>query len=195
MIKYPNMKNVKPKKTKDTSYTSNLGMTLESDLDATNTYYLNNDIAIIHKKPTPVQIVNVDYPSRNKAKITEAYYKVPSTTDYNGIYMGRYIDFDAKETKSKTSLPLSNVHPHQVEHLKSVSKHGGIAFLIVHWKYYDEYYYLPFHILDRYWVNQNKKGGRKSIPYSTFQNEAHLIKFSLNPRIDYLEIIRLYYLK
>ena len=100
MIKYPNMKKVKPKKTKDTSYTSNLGMTLESDLDATNTYYLNHDIAIIHKKPTPVQIVNVDYPSRNKAKLLKLiikFHQQPIIT----VFMGRYIDFDAKETKSK----------------------------------------------------------------------------------------------
>ena len=194
MIKYPNRKKITTKTKRDTSYTSNLGMTLEEDLDATNTHYLVNDIAVVYKKPTPVQIVDVSYPSRNKAKIVEAYYKTPSTTDYNGIYKGRYIDFDAKETKSKTSIPLSNIHAHQVEHLRNVHNHGGIAFLIVHWKHYDEYYYLPCEVLFRYWDNQNKKGGRKSIPYQTFKDEGHLIKFSLNPRLDYLEIIRLYYL-
>ncbi|MDE7106338.1 MAG: Holliday junction resolvase RecU, partial [Anaeroplasmataceae bacterium] len=67
---------------------ANLGMDLEQAINESNTYYLNNDIAVIHKKPTPVQIVKVNYPSRNKAVITEAYYKTPSTTDYNGIYKG-----------------------------------------------------------------------------------------------------------
>ena len=64
--------------------------------------------AVIYKKPTPVQIVKVDYPRRESAKIVEAYYKVPSTTDYNGIYRGKYIDFEAKETKAKT-FPFINI--------------------------------------------------------------------------------------
>ena len=103
-MKYPNAK----RKTESKKNYANLGMTLESDLDITNNYYLTNDIAVIHKKPTPVQVVNVNYPSRNKARIVEAYYKTPSTTDYNGIYKGKYLDFDAKETNSKTSFPLRN---------------------------------------------------------------------------------------
>jgi recombination protein U len=78
----------------------NRGMTLESDINSSNKYYLDNDIALIYKKPTPIKVVKVNY---IKNKITEGYYEVPSTTDYNGIYKGKYIDFEAKETKSKTS--------------------------------------------------------------------------------------------
>lgn len=171
-----------------------MGMTLESDIEATNQYYLDMNIAVIYKKPTPIQVVNVSYPARNKAKIVEAYYKTPSTTDFNGIYKGRYIDFDVKETLSKTSIPLANIHSHQIEHLKKVQEHGGIAFLIVHFKYYDEHYFLPFDVLYDYYENQ-KKGGRKSIPYEVFQKKAYLIPFSLNPRLDYLQIIQSVYLK
>lgn len=50
--------------------------------------------------------------------INEAYFRTPSTTDYNGVYQGYYIDFEAKETKNKTSFPLNNIHDHQVEHMK-----------------------------------------------------------------------------
>lgn len=189
MIKHPI-----PKKTyKRPKNKSNMGMTLEGDIEATNQYYLDMNIAVIYKKPTPIQVVTVDYPARSMAKIVEAYYKTPSTTDFNGIYQGRYIDFDVKETASKTSIPLSNIHPHQVEHLKKVNAHGGIAFLIVHWTYYDEHYLLPCEILFDYYDKQ-KKGGRKSIPYRTFQENAHLIPFSLHPRLDYLSIIQSLYL-
>ena len=40
---------------------SNRGMNLEADLNDTNEYYRYNDIAIVHKKPTPITINKVDY--------------------------------------------------------------------------------------------------------------------------------------
>ncbi len=191
MINYPIKRKIQ---TKTTNY-ANLGMTLESDIEASNAYYLNHEIAVIHKKPTPIQVVNVSYPARNKAKITEAYYKTPSTTDFNGIYKGKYIDFDAKETNSKTSMPLKNVHEHQISHLRNVYKQGGIAFLIVHFKKYNEYFLLPASVLFSFWDLQfDKEKGRKSIPYSAFKDSAHLIPFGYQPRLDYLKIVNLHLL-
>ena len=84
---------------------SNRGKTLEDDLNETNQYYLAHGIAVIHKKPTPIQIVDVHYPKRSAAVIKEAYFKQASTTDYNGVYKGKYIDFEAKETKNSSSFP------------------------------------------------------------------------------------------
>lgn len=191
MIKYPIKRNAQ---VKTTNY-ANLGMTLESDIETTNQYYLDHQIAVIHKKPTPIQVVNVSYPARNKAKIVEAYYKTPSTTDFNGLYKGRYIDFDAKETNSKTSMPLKNVHPHQIDHLRNVQNHHGIAFLIVHFKQYNEYYLLPFDVLASFWDSQNENTGRKSIPYQSFVEKAYLINFGFQPRLDYLKIVDQYLLK
>ncbi len=173
---------------------ANLGMDLEQAINDSNEYYLNNNIAVIHKKPTPIQIVKVDYPSRNKAVIKEAYYKTPSTTDYNGIYRGKYIDFDAKENHNKTSFPLANVSKHQVEHLKMVDAHGGIAFLLVAWNIYNEYYLLPFDVLYEFWTNSLDMG-RKSIPYETFKQRAYLIKEGYLPRINYLKVLDEKYFK
>ena len=184
----PKKKYEKKDRPKSMSYTSNLGMTLESDVEETNLYYLKTKRAVIYKKPTPVQIVDVSYPSRNKAKIVEAYYRTPSTTDFNGIYKGYYIDFDCKETKSTTSIPLANIHNHQIEHLKNIVDAGGIGFLIIYFKAYNEYYYLPFNVLYEYHL-KSLKGGRKSIPYETFKERAYPIKFSFNPRLDYLTVI------
>ncbi len=166
---------------------ANLGMALEDALNETNEYYLVNDIAVIHKKPTPVQIVKVDYPMRSKAVITEAYYKTPSTTDYNGIYKGRYIDFEAKENHNKTSFPLANIHPHQIKHLEMIIKHGGIGFLIVYFSHTNEYFYTPFEVVKKYWDNKEKD--RKSIPYQTFIDECYLIKEAYLPRLNYLKIV------
>ena len=186
MINYP----IKRKAQQKVTNYANLGMTLESDIESSNLYYLNQGIAVIHKKPTPIQVVSVSYPARNKAKITEAYYKTPSTTDFNGIYQGFYIDFDAKETNSRTSMPLKNVHEHQIEHLKGVVKQGGIAFLIVHFKAYNEYFLLPASTLFTFWDNKEEEKGRKSIPYEAFKSEAYPIPFGYQPRLDYLKIMR-----
>ena len=181
---------VKITQKKDVNY-GNRGMTLENDLNQTNNYYLLHDIAVIHKKPTPITINKVDYKSRSDAIIKEARFKIPSTTDYNGIYKGKYIDFEAKETKNKTSFPLSNIHKHQIEHLKSIIKHGGIAFLIIRFISYNETYYLDAKDFLLFLENND----RKSIPYDFFKEKGYIIPDKYNPRTDYIKIIDNIYFK
>ena len=164
---------------------SNRGMNLENDLNDTNNYYLNNDIAIIYKKPTPITINKVDYKSRKDAVIKEAHFKTPSTTDYNGIYKGKYVDFEAKETKSKTSFPLNNIHKHQIDHLIKIHKHGGFGFIIVRFTNLNKTYLLFIENL----IDFLNTSERVSIPIDYFDKYAYLIKESLNPRLDYLKIL------
>ena len=124
---YPN--NIQKNYAKVTSY-SNRGMDLEYLIEQANEYYIENDIAYIYKKPTPIGVVKVSYSNKGK-RIQDGFYKTPSTLDFNGIYKGYYVEFDAKETQNKTSFPISNVHEHQIKHIRNITKHGGLVFLII----------------------------------------------------------------
>ncbi len=184
MINYPT-KRLNAQSSKTNQSTSRRGMSLEDDLNTTNLAYKESDKAIIYKKPTPITVVNVDYPTRNKAKITEAYYKVASTTDYNGIYKGYYIDFEAKETHSLTSFPLANIHQHQIEHMQAITRHKGIAFLIIRFSKRDETYLLYIDDLTEFMKNND----RKSLPYAWIVEKAYQINYHLLRPVDYLNIL------
>ena len=181
-MNYPNRKNTS--NSNIITY-SNRGMDLESDINNSNKYYLENDIAIIYKKPTPIKVVNVNYNKRINTKITEAYYETPSTTDYNGIYKGKYIDFEAKETKSKTSFSLNNIHSHQIDHLIRVKNHGGISFLIIKFVLLDETYLFETKYLEEF-INNNS---RKSIPYKYIKDNGYLLSYNYYPRIEYIKVL------
>ena len=155
----------------------------------TNNYYKEIRKAYIYKKPTPIQVIKVDY-SKNSAIIKEAYFTTPSTTDYNGIYKGKYIDFEAKETKSKTSFPISNIHNHQIIHLKKVIEHGGIAFIIVRFTTLNKTFLLDANKLLKYMDEYNIK----SIPITFFESESYIINDSLKPVVNYLSIIDKYFI-
>jgi len=169
-MRYPT--GIKKQYHKPISYV-NRGMDLESDINKTNDYYLSNNIAVIHKKPTPIKLVEVDYPSRNEAVIKKAYFETPSTTDYNGIYKGKYIDFEAKETRAN-NFPLKNIHKHQIEHLKSITKMDGIGFIIVKFTMLNEIYLLEASKLLNF-INNEK---RKSIPLQYFKEEGYILKLN-----------------
>ena len=187
MINYPNGR----KKTWTSTGTSaaDRGMKLENDINTSNQWYLDHDTAVVHKKPTPITIVKVDYPKRSAAKITEAYFKLPSTTDYNGIYQARYLDFEAKECASSTSFPFKSLHPHQIAHLVSVIRQGAIAFLIVRFTKFDETDYVPADKVIAYW----QKSDRRSYPYSWFQENGYLIPGNLMNPVDYITIVNQLY--
>ena len=98
VVQYPN--NIKKEYTKYTISHSNRGMDLENLINQSNDYYLKKDCALIYKKPTPIGVVDVSYKNHKKV-IEKAYFKEQSTLDYNGLYKGKYIEFDAKETLNK----------------------------------------------------------------------------------------------
>lgn len=164
---------------------ANRGMSLEEDINKSNDYYLKMNKANIHKKPTPITIVNVDYPKRSAAKITEAYFKLPSTTDYNGIYKGKYIDFEAKECHSKTSFPFTSIHMHQIKHLQNVIEHGAIAFVILRMSHYNIDYLIKAEDFLNYYHNTK----RKSLAYDWIIKNGHEIKLKYQCPCDYLNVI------
>ena len=160
----------------------NRGMTLENDINITNDYYRLNNIALIYKKPTPIKVIKTNY---EKTRIQDAFYEMKSTLDYNGVYKGKYIEFDAKETTSKTSFPLANIHKHQLEHMKNVILHKGIVFLIIRFVSLNKTYLVMGNDIINY-IDINK---RKSLPLTFFQEYGHIINLKYNPRVNYIEIL------
>ena len=168
---------------------ANRGMSLEEDINLSNEFYKEQGVALITKRPTPINIVKVDY--SKGARITDAYFEKQSTTDYNGVYKGRYIDFEAKNTKSRTAFPLSNISEHQIIHLKNVIKHGGIAFFIISFELMNEVYLLDASFVVEFYEH----GTRKSIPYDVFKKEGVLIRQDYTPRLHYIDAIDALYFK
>jgi recombination protein U len=178
-VNYPNK--IKKEYNKPINY-ANRGMDLESIINDTNNYLLDKDIAIIYKKPTPIGIVDTCF-KNNKKIITKAYFASPSTLDYNGLYKGKYIEFDAKSTENKTSFPLSNIHEHQILHIKNIIKHQGIVFLIIQMN--NNFYLLNgIDLID--FINNND---RKSIPFNYIKEKGYLLEYNYNKGLNYLKYV------
>ena len=158
-------------------------MSFEADINQSNDYYKQKGLCLITKRPTPINVVKVDYSAG--AKITAAYFETQSTTDYNGVCEGHYIDFEAKSCRSKTSFPLSNIPPQQIEHLDRVLAQKGIAFFLIRFAKKGEVFLLPASFLCSFY----REKPRASIPYSTFLEKGYPVKEGYHPRVDYLPVL------
>ena len=165
----------------------NRGMFLENIINDSNTYYNSIDRCLIFKKPTPIKVLNVTYPTDKSHLIDKAVYSSISTLDYNGIYREKYIEFDAKECHSKTSFPLSNIKEHQLEHIKKVILQKGIVFIIIFIN--NEFYLLKGDTI----IDFIKNNDRKSIEYEYIKNNGYKINESYTPRLKYLDAVDMAY--
>ena len=167
----------------------NRGMFLENIINDSNTYYNSIDRSLIYKKPTPIKVLNVSYPTNKSHLIDKAVYSNISTLDYNGIYREKYIEFDAKECHSKTSFPLSNIKEHQLEHIKKVIKQKGIVFLIIFMN--NEFFLVKGEDIIEY-INTSDK---KSISFEYIKTKGYKISESYMPRLKYLDQVDNAYFK
>ena len=164
---------------------SDRGMNLEQMINESNKYYRKKEIAVVHKKPTPIQIVKVDYPKRSRAVIKEAYFRQESTTDYNGVYKGYYLDFEAKETKNKTNFPLKNFHEHQIIHLAECLKQKGICFTIIGFTSLNRYFVTPASAIIKAWWTKDKS----SLTLKEVEDWSIEIKNGFQPTLPYLKAV------
>lgn len=167
----------------------NRGMSFEKAINETNEYYKEMGLCLITKRPTPINVVKVDY--TRGAKITEAFFEKQSTTDYNGVYKGHYIDFEAKSSLARSSFPMNNIPPQQIAHLEGVLHHGGIAFFLIQLVSLNETYLVPAEYVIRFY----REAARKSIPYEAIKENGRLVKEGYRPRYDYLPLVEELFLK
>ena len=161
------------------------GSSLEELINFTNDVYRQRGLALLQKIPTPITPIKVD---NKKHIITLAYFEQQSTVDYMGVVQGIPVCFDAKET-SLQSLPIQNIHPHQIQFMKDFQKQKGIAFLLVYFSQKHTFHFLPFPVLEDYWTSA-QGGGRKSIPYAAFAENYFISQ--RGGILEYLEAINVY---
>ena len=142
---------------------------MEEYINRTNEKYQESGLALIQKIPTPITPIEIEKTSRH---ITLAYFDQKSTVDYIGAVQGIPVCFDAKECHTDT-FPLANIHTHQVEFMERFEEQGGIAFLLISYTKRDEFYYLTFSLLNRFWQRM-QQGGRKSFRYEELNPDFFL---------------------
>lgn len=160
------------------------GDIFEEMINISNETYKHKEIALVQKISTPMK------PIRNGARIVSAYYEEKSTLDFIGICKGIPIAFDAKETKEENRFPLSNIQKHQVEFMKNWEKHGGISFLVIHFKKLDRIFRLDYKELSKKWNLYQKNRGKRgfgSITIAELEKIGMEVKSKNGILIDYLD--------
>lgn len=152
----------------------NTGVHFERLINQTNQYYLDEEICICYKKPTPICVLE-----SNGAQINKAFFEQKSTTDYYGIYQGCYFDFDAKSISGETFNVKKVVKPHQLKHLQRVKQHGGLAFILVEFVTHDRFFLID---IDELLENKTIK-----IDELDKNQEIH---FTLNCFLDYIKTMK-----
>lgn len=158
------------------------GDALEELILLTIDYYRIHKLARIDKVSVPIKVIEMN----DRGFITKAFFEKKSTVDFHGIIQGVGIAFDVKETRLK-SLPFKNIHDHQLEFMKDISEQSGLAFLIVHFIFCDEYYVLPYEVIEAFYSKNN----RRSIPYAEMLPE-YKIDRPTNGILHFLPVLNTY---
>lgn len=161
------------------------GSTLEDLINRTIEQYQDKGLSVIQKVPTPITPVRIEKETRH---ITLAYFDKKSTVDYIGVVQGIPVCFDAKECAVDT-FPLQNIHEHQVKFMGDFEKQDGISFLLLFYSHRNEYYYMRYKEMMKFWTRA-LEGGRKSFTYEEL-NPNYFLTLKGGYLVPFLEGIQL----
>ena len=102
------------------------------------------------------------------------------TVDFIGVWNGRGIAFDAKETQ-EDALPANNVKTHQVEFLMDFSQAGGVAFLLIAYTGPGRFFVVPVEKYFPVW------GGRRGLKIEEVERVGKEVRASNQVCLDYLK--------
>ena len=160
----------------------NLGMDLEDNIIKSCEYYYKNNRASIHKRPTPIKIMKVD--SGNSNLILEAKFNQKSTTDFVGVYRGKYIDFECKKSKEK-SFPFKNFAKHQIEHMIKIEQFGAVSFFVIHMEYYNKVFVVNSREITSLYLNEETS----SLSIKRLEDHGIVLQENYIPKLNFLDAV------
>ncbi len=162
---------------------ANRGMGLEKLINKTNDAYLARGIAVVNKRPIPVLIQE-----RHGTQVSSGQIVGKSTVDYEGVYRGHSLQFEAKSTRESNRFPLNNFHEHQIEHMRACLKQGAIVFAILEFTRFDQRLYVPGRLILNAW-EKHLVGGPASIPREALEMQCWAIQSTRGVLVDYLAVV------
>ncbi len=159
---------------------ANRGMYAEELVNRTNSYYYDRGIALIEKRYIPIKIVKSINQNTIIGKLLSKSY-----VDYCGIYKGKHIEFEVKQTNN-INFDLSLIKEHQLRHLINNNKHGGIGFVIVYFNPLEQFYLIYIDQIIE-WKQNNKSS---TIKYEFIKKKCYPIDITFPGIIDYLSLLK-----
>ena len=151
------VKETKTKEVKKSTSHVNRGMKFESLIQNKCEELKKNGVALINKVPTEIKMI------RNGARIVNAFAVEQSKfVDFVGIYKGKAIAIEAKETKNKTSFPFGNIKDTQIQFLNKWTELGGLGYYIIRFEENKKVFLVISEDMHKCMSTIN----RKSVPYN-----------------------------
>lgn len=153
------------------SSTANRGLKFEEEIQKRCDYLRKEGIALISKVPTDWKVLRKYSPAKKR---TEIYSAFPTSTsrfiDFVGIFKGKAIGIEAKETQETTRFPFDNIKDTQIEFLKEWVELGGLGYYMVRFKTNKKVFLVPSEVMHECMETI----GRKSAPYQWFIDNAEI---------------------
>ncbi|MGE7891073.1 Holliday junction resolvase RecU [Bacillus cereus] len=162
----------------------NRGMAFEILINLANEMYKRGGVALINKRPTPVKVLK-----SKGSRVLNGFYEAKSTVDYDGVYKGRVIAFEAKSTEKDTRFDLKNIAQHQLDYLEKAEKMGAICFFLIEFSKDKSVFVLPLSVIQSYVRMSHQPKGKKPIPRADFDIYGYLIEQTERAPIDYLQYV------
>lgn len=162
----------------------NRGMAFEMLINLANEMYRRGGVALINKRPTPVKVLK-----SKGGRVLNGFYEAKSTVDYDGVYKGRAVAFEAKSTQSLTRFDLSNIAQHQLDYLEKAEKMGAICFFLIEFSKDQTVFLVPASVIQSYVRMSHQPNGKKSISRADFDIYGYLVEQTERAPIDYLQYI------
>ncbi|OOR21861.1 Holliday junction resolvase RecU [Bacillus cereus] len=162
----------------------NRGMHFEKLINLSNEMYQREGVALINKRPTPVKVLKVVY-----GRVKDGYYASKSTVDYDGVYKGSAIAFEAKFTNKINRFDLKNIAQHQLDYLEKAEKMGAICFFLIEFSKDQAIFLVPLSVIQSYVRMSQQPKGKKSIPRAGFDIYGYLVEQTERAPVDYLQYI------
>ncbi|MGH0556643.1 Holliday junction resolvase RecU [Bacillus pretiosus] len=159
-------------------------MSFEMLINLANEMYQRDGVALINKRPTPVKVLK-----SKGGRVLNRFYEAKSTVDYDGVYKGRAIAFEAKSTENAKRFELKNITQHQLDYLEKAEKMGAICFFLIEFSKDKSVFVVPLSVIQSYVRMSHQPKGKKSIPRADFGIYGYLVDQTERAPIDYLQYI------